>query len=71
MKDFNRRERLIISRAYHDAARICWERKRESLRGDNTQHGPSMAKHLMELMLVRSVQILKYGCHLPKKRKLT
>lgn len=71
MKNFSKRERGIISRVYRDAARICWERERESRRGGHDEVSTKwMAAQLKDLMLVRREQILKYGCDLPRQRKL-
>ena len=68
MKGFSRRERRIISYAYHDAARICWEREMESMR-DGIQEAKHMARQLKRIMGVRANMILRYGCDLPSKRK--
>jgi len=65
MKDFNARERRIISACYRDAARICWEREWEQRHNEGRMDGKTMAKHLAELCGTRHIQILKYKCHLP------
>lgn len=72
MKGFSKRERRIISYAYNDAARICWERESEAVNDGWTrkQSAKFMAGHLKELMPVRAEQILKYGCGLPRTRRL-
>lgn len=69
MKGFNARERRIISAAYRDAARICWEREYEQRHLHYKQMGTDVARHLAELMPVRAKQILKYGCDLPRSSR--
>ena len=71
MKGFNKRERRIIRWAYSDAARICWEREWEAHNDERRETPEAMAAHLKDLMPGRAHDILKYGCDLPKPRKLT
>lgn len=71
MKGFSARERRIISAVYRDAARICWEREWESRHDRYTRKMKpgEMAKHLAELLPCRAIQILKWGCDLPRTSK--
>jgi len=71
MKNFTRRERLIISAAYRDASRICWEREWEARHGHGYKlYSPKqMAHYLAELVAIRRHQILKYDCDLPYRSK--
>ena len=70
MIGFNKRERQIILYAYKDAARICWEREWEAHHGHDKNNGEAMANQLTRLMSIRANQILRYGCRLPKPKRL-